>query len=84
MEKITKKEFRNLLENKQNCLVQAFYQKKSMIEFLDGKLPTAHCGRTVVPEEISEPQNAYVPIRLNFQMILLSISTRTEIKAIFV
>ena len=40
MEKITKKEFRNLLENKQNCLVQAFYQKKSMIEFLDGKLPT--------------------------------------------
>lgn|SRR5574344_513753 len=40
MEKITKKEFRTLLETKQNCLVQAFYQKKSIIEFIDGKLPT--------------------------------------------
>ena len=40
MERITKKEFRNLLETKQNCLVQAFCQKKSMIEFLDEKLPT--------------------------------------------
>ena len=40
MEKITKKEFRTLLETKQDCLVQAFYQKKSMIEFLDKRLPT--------------------------------------------
>ena len=39
MERITKKEFRTLLETKQNCLVQAFCQKKSMIEFLDEKLP---------------------------------------------
>jgi len=39
MKKITKKEFRTLLETKQNCLVQAFCQKKSMIEFLDEKLP---------------------------------------------